>query len=90
MWETEEPLIDLFLALELPVILRLDFGISKTRTINTDDAAALLGVVLHEGESVQLNTTLILPKPAIEVEIYRPRLGASQDGTAGALKWTMC
>lgn len=87
MWETEEPLIELFLAMDLPVILRLDFGISKTRTMNTDDAAALLGVVLHEGEKMQLDTTLVFPKPATEVEIYRPYLGASQDAPAGALKW---
>ena len=86
MWETEEPLVDIFLALGLPVVVQLKFGKLHTKTLGKEEAEDSLGIVLGEKQTVSLNTTLHFPKPAIEVEIYRPSLGAGQETVGGASK----
>jgi hypothetical protein len=85
-WETADPLVDIFLAPSLPVVVRLAFGKPHNITMGKERAADDLRIVLHEGETVDLGVTLVFPKPAIEVEIYRPRIGTGQDTVGGASK----
>jgi hypothetical protein len=85
-WETADPLVDIFLAPGLPVVVRLEFGKPHNITMGKERAADDLRIVLHEGETVDLGVTLVFPKPAIEVEIYRPRIGTGQDTVGGASK----
>ena len=81
-WETEKSFIDIYLAPNLPVVVRLTFGSTSTMTLGRE-AMLGLGIDLPEGQNMNFIVTIEDPeKPPIYVEIYRPIMD-SEETTAG-------
>lgn len=82
-WEKEESFISIFVALGLPVVVRLQFGQLATSTLEREDMNKL-GMVLPEGETMAFSMEMTFPdKGVLEVEIYRPRLTLDQMSRGG-------
>lgn len=89
-WETEGSYIHIFLALDLPVVVRLEFGVISSLPIEREAADGLFQVELPQGFNLDFVITVgsgsngsNASKPAIDVEIYRPRLGPDQSTVGG-------
>ncbi len=81
-WETEKSFIDIYLAPNLPVVVRLTFGGTSTVTLGRE-AMLELGIDLPEGQNMNFTITIEdTDKPPIYVEIYRPTVD-SEATTAG-------
>ncbi|KAK0610962.1 heterokaryon incompatibility protein-domain-containing protein [Immersiella caudata] len=79
-WETEETVLTLFLAVGVPVVVRMEFGKYVETTISREDAMQMYGYDVP----VKIMISLIDPtKEKLEVEIYRP-VGESQGGNETA------
>jgi hypothetical protein len=70
--------INIFLATNYPVVVRLSFG--ATSTVNLGREAMLeMGIQLQEGQTMNFIITVAdATKPAIDIELYRPHLPAEQ------------
>ncbi|KFZ15930.1 hypothetical protein V502_05322 [Pseudogymnoascus sp. VKM F-4520 (FW-2644)] len=81
-WETEGSYIHIFLAPNLPVVVRLEFGVISSLPIDREAAAALFRVELPQDRDLNFVITVgsdsDASKSAIDVEIYRPRLAPDQ------------
>lgn len=84
-WHAKESFIYLFLAWGLPVVVRLHFGTTMAQDLSRDEATSALGMVVPEGQTINLSLDIVeeYPSPPIEVEIYRPLLNASQMTAGG-------
>jgi hypothetical protein len=70
-WESEKSFIHIFLAPDLPVFVRLQFGTTGTVNLEREEATSLLSIEIPEGQQMTFIITLEDPsKPAIDVEIY--------------------
>lgn len=77
-WTNEKTFIHIYLAHGLPVVVRLEFGGTFTATLGREMALAI-GAELREGHDLALSVRLRdHSKPAVDVEIYRPRLPPDQ------------
>lgn len=82
-WHTEKTVIHIYLAENIPVIVRLRFG-STAKVPLTREAARDLGMDLPEGQTFSLTIDINDPlKPDIEVEIFRPIIPQPQLTVAG-------
>jgi hypothetical protein len=69
-WTGEKTIVQIFLALDLPVVVRLEFGTFVTQAVSREDALRSYGYDVP----ITFTAKLLYPsKPAIEAEIYRPR-----------------
>lgn len=89
-WETEGSYIHIFLALGLPVVVRLEFGTISSLPIEREAADGLFQIELPQGFDLDFVITVgsgsdasKASKPAIDVEIYRPRLAPDQSIVGG-------
>lgn len=86
-WETEGSYIHIFLALGLPVVVRLEFGVISSLPIEREAADGLFRVELPQGYDLNFVVTVGSGsetfKSAIDVEIYRPRLAPDQSTVGG-------
>jgi hypothetical protein len=83
-WETEKSFIHLFLAPGLPVVARLEFGATHNIALGREAVRERYGIELRQGQNMNFVVTLVDPsKPAIDIEIYRPRLGPDQTTATG-------
>jgi hypothetical protein len=82
-WEKEESFIYIYVALGLPVVVRLQFGQLATSTLEREGISEM-GIVLPEGETMAQSMEIIFAdKGVLEVEIYRPRLTPDQMSRGG-------
>ncbi|KFZ16585.1 hypothetical protein V501_02154 [Pseudogymnoascus sp. VKM F-4519 (FW-2642)] len=91
-WETEGSYIHIFLALGLPVVVRLEFGVISSLPIEREAAGGLFQIELPQGFDLDFVITVgsgsndsNASKPAIDVEIYRPRLAPDQSTVGDAV-----
>ncbi|OBT87532.1 hypothetical protein VE02_03765 [Pseudogymnoascus sp. 03VT05] len=91
-WETEGSYIHIFLALDLPVIVRLEFGVISSLPIEREAVNGLFQVELPQDFNLDFVVTVgsgsnasNASKPAIDVEIYRPRLGPDKSTVGNAV-----
>jgi hypothetical protein len=72
-WENRDAYLEIFLAKDLPMTVRLKFG--SLKTIRADDNFLKdLGIVLQGGRTLDFNISVSVDqKPDVEFEIYRHR-----------------
>ncbi|KAL2126363.1 hypothetical protein VTI74DRAFT_1103 [Chaetomium olivicolor] len=71
-WESEKSFLHIFLAPGLPVVVRLNFGVTSVVPLGRE-AMLGLGIELQEGQVMNFVITISEPsKPAVDVEIFRP------------------
>lgn len=83
-WEAENTFVQIYLAADVPVIVRLSFG-SITRIPIDPDRAYGLGWYLPEGYNATMTAQFMAHgKEAVDVEIYRPVIPADQRTIGGS------
>ncbi|KAH7321952.1 heterokaryon incompatibility protein-domain-containing protein [Rhexocercosporidium sp. MPI-PUGE-AT-0058] len=73
-WDAERSVLDIHLAPDLPVVIRLHFG--KLSNIQASEEDMLdFGAVVPKGQNMTFTISIVnRSKPDIEIELYRPRL----------------
>ena len=86
-WEKEGSYIHIFLALNLPVVVRLVFGVISSLPIGREAVEDLFRVELPADHDLNFVITVgsasDTSKSDVDVEIYRPRLGLDQSTVGG-------
>jgi hypothetical protein len=84
-WQTEKTFIHIFLGAGLPVVVRLQFGVTSTVSMGREEVLSL-GIELPEGQNMNFIITVGDPtKKPIEIEIYRPVISQNQLTLRGTL-----